>query len=655
MTLMARPTRHRRGAGLLATLGLGAALLPLAVGPGRAVATGADPQAAIVGGVTVPAGKYPFASVVELRRSDGALIRCSGSLIAPTWVLTAAHCVDAPGGVRALPNGSGSRVVVNTVDIATGTTFGINRIVDAPGFLPGDQSHEGFDVALIELTTAAPFAPVRLLPPTERALSAVGRSAVLLGVGDTNAQADADPNGVAPSQNPNVQLNEATLRITAKLPRVIVASASQSGACFGDSGGSLLVRANDGSLRVAGVISGADSCNPASGPGTYLADVGDQFDWISTVIGADVSPDIGAGPGSRGTFAPVAPRRLLDTRLTGGPVAAGTSRVLALNGRPAGTTATALNVTAVGGAGVGTVRVHACDRPTPPTLSLVFARQQVAPNLVVVPATADGRLCLETDTTVDLVVDLEGWFGAAGTGFTPIAPARRFDSRYGPDPRPARGRVAAGETVTLALAGSAGVSPSARSVLLNLTAVSPAADGFITAYPCDQPRPLASNLNPSRGQVVANQVLVPLAANGSVCLYSYSTTDLVVDVAGYYGGAGLAFSALGGVRVADTGAAGIAGLIVQPGRPLRIDLSAQRGIPSDVRAVSLNLATVSFGDGFLTVYPCDQPRPLASNLNYTPGLVRTNLATVPLAADGSVCIYTYRPALIVADLVGWYQ
>jgi hypothetical protein len=107
--------------------------------------------------------------------------------------------------------------------------------------------------------------------------------------------------------------------------------------------------------------------------------------------------------------------------------------------------------------------------------------------------------------------------------------------------------------------------------------------------------------------------------------------------------------------VADTGALGIAGFVVQPGAPWRIDLSSTRGIPSDVQAVSLNLAAISFGDGYLTVYPCDQPRPLASNLNYTPGLVRTNLATVSLAADGSVCVYTYRPALVVADLVGWYH
>ena len=55
--------------------------------------------------------------------------------------------------------------------------------------------------------------------------------------------------------------------------------------------------------------------------------------------------------------------------------------------------------------------------------------------------------------------------------------------------------------------------------------------------------------------------------------------------------------------------------------------------------------------------PCDQPRPLASVLNLRPGLLRSNLSLLSLAADGTVCLYAYTvdgsAVHLVADAVGW--
>ena len=71
---------------------------------------------------------------------------------------------------------------------------------------------------------------------------------------------------------------------------------------------------------------------------------------------------------------------------------------------------------------------------------------------------------------------------------------------------------------------------------LNLTVVDPSAPGFITAYPCDGPRPVASNVNYVAGQVVANGVIAPVSASGKVCLYSSVATDIIVDLAGWFPG-----------------------------------------------------------------------------------------------------------------------
>ena len=54
----------------------------------------------------------------------------------------------------------------------------------------------------------------------------------------------------------------------------------------------------------------------------------------------------------------------------------------------------------------------------------------------------------------------------------------------------------------------------------------------MTAYACGTPLPLASNLNFDAGQIVANAAVVPVAADGSLCLHANTPTDLVVDVAG---------------------------------------------------------------------------------------------------------------------------
>ena len=71
------------------------------------------------------------------------------------------------------------------------------------------------------------------------------------------------------------------------------------------------------------------------------------------------------------------------------------------------------------------------------------------------------------------------------------------------------------------------------AVSLNVTAVDPSADGFFTVFPCGT-RPGSSSVNYSTGQTVANAVITPVSATGSVCFYSQNPTDLVVDVNGWF-------------------------------------------------------------------------------------------------------------------------
>ena len=97
---------------------------------------------------------------------------------------------------------------------------------------------------------------------------------------------------------------------------------------------------------------------------------------------------------------------------------------------------------------------------------------------------------------------------AAGSGtgsvFVPIVPCRLLDTRPAPSTvGPRATPIGAGESLTVQVTGSNGqcvVPASATALVLNTTAISPTADGFVTLYPSDAPRPNASNLNFRAGQ-----------------------------------------------------------------------------------------------------------------------------------------------------------
>jgi hypothetical protein len=117
--------------------------------------------------------------------------------------------------------------------------------------------------------------------------------------------------------------------------------------------------------------------------------------------------------------------------------------------------------------------------------------------------------------------------------FEPLAPARILDTRSPSNP------VGPGESRVLQVTGAGGVPADATAVVLNVTAVTPTAGGWLTLYPADAPLPVASNVNFSAGQVVPNAVSVKLGAVGAdlgrIKIYnSAGQTHVIIDVAGYY-------------------------------------------------------------------------------------------------------------------------
>ncbi len=70
--------------------------------------------------------------------------------------------------------------------------------------------------------------------------------------------------------------------------------------------------------------------------------------------------------------------------------------------------------------------------------------------------------------------------------------------------------------------------------MLNIAVTELTAPGYITVYPCGHARPTAANLNYTAGQTISNSVTTAIGDNGTVCIYTFSSTYLVADVNGYH-------------------------------------------------------------------------------------------------------------------------
>ena len=128
---------------------------------------------------------------------------------------------------------------------------------------------------------------------------------------------------------------------------------------------------------------------------------------------------------------------------------------------------------------------------------------------------------------------------SAGSSFVALAPGRLLESRVGEASTVdglfwKMGQRLKGSVTQLVVNGRGGVAGDAAAVVLNVTVTGPARAGYLTVYPCDATRPLASNLNYSAGQTIANTVTSKVGAAGKVCIYTSGPTHLIADINGFF-------------------------------------------------------------------------------------------------------------------------
>lgn len=302
-----------------------------------------------------------------------------------------------------------------------------------------------------------------------------------------------------------------------------------------------------------------------------------------------------------------------------------------------------LNVTATNAKAAGYVKAWPCGTSEPPTSNLNFTPTTDVATMVLLPSIPDGKLCLRSSTDVDLIVDLNGRIGTGGGRPVTLSPTRVLDSRST--------GVSQNFSVDLRSALPAG----ATGALINVTVDQPAAGGFLVAYPCADGVPLASNLNFAAGRPTPNTVLVKVS-DGPTCFNASTQTHLIVDVVGAVeqGEGGEALTVSSPLRVVDTrtGVGGWAG-ILDVGQVVRVPF----GVRHAETIVALNVTSVSMSGeaGYVTVWPCSEPRPTTSNVNVDPSQTASNAVVASTDGNGDVCLWPSTRMDLIVDLFGGFR
>lgn len=209
----------------------------------------------------------------------------------------------------------------------------------------------------------------------------------------------------------------------------------------------------------------------------------------------------------------------------------------------------------------------------------------------------------------------------------------------------AAGRPANESVTRIKVAGRAAVAAGdVTAVAVNLTSVRGRARGFLSAFPCDQGSTTTSNLNHQRNDVVAAAAIVPVDANGEICVFNKQAGHVVVDVFGRFND-DAELTSFDATRAIDTRRTD--GGARQPAdTELRVDVGAPE------RTVALNVTvTRAVARGFLTVHECGAAPQETSNVNFSAWTPAPNLVIARADETGHVCMTANREAHVIVDVL----
>ena len=211
----------------------------------------------IVGGTNANINDFPWQVYIESTK-DGYIYSCGGTIIAPNWILTAAHCVQDQDDVDFLP--SEMFVYYGSTRRTGGPSMSVQNIIRHANYNNYTLAN---DIALLELInpiSGGVARPISMITAEEAAMGYTdpGVMTTVTGWGLTiPGDNNSDPEILQKVNLPIVPMTVARSIWTHGIPAgVIMAGYHNEGkdACSGDSGGPMVVNV-DGEYRLAGIVS----------------------------------------------------------------------------------------------------------------------------------------------------------------------------------------------------------------------------------------------------------------------------------------------------------------------------------------------------------------------------------------------------------------